>query len=255
MSFHNAETGYSIHVSNAFTYADAAARTGATGLVVADNGKIALQSDTLDYYILTDYAGPTWKILTNTSGGGTVNSGTAGRLSLYDTSTDAVSDTYVQNTKNITLAIATQGTRSQNLALSIPNPGDAVTSSNVVLDVGNYTIDGLFTFSKPPTLPINSIAGTGTVTPDATTSSTFFTTVTGALTVDGPTGGVDGQKITFRILNDASHAVTFSTGAGNFRFGTDIPSYTNSISLTDYIGVIWNNVAGVWDIVSVIQGF
>jgi hypothetical protein len=69
MSFHNAEVGYSIHTSNAFTYANAAARTGASGLVLADNGKIALQSDTMDYYILTDYTGPTWKEITGGGGG------------------------------------------------------------------------------------------------------------------------------------------------------------------------------------------
>lgn len=102
---------------------------------------------------------------------------------------------------------------------------------------------------------VSVISGTGTVTPDASTAGIFETTVTGALTINGPTGGADGQKITFRLLNDATHSVTFATGAGNFRFGTDIPSYTNSVSLTDYIGAIWNNAASRWDIVAVSQGF
>ncbi len=98
-------------------------------------------------------------------------------------------------------------------------------------------------------------AGTGTVTPSATNSSQFNITVTGALTLNGPSMPVDGQKIVLRILNDASHSVTLATGSGNFRFGTDITGYTNSVSLTDYIGAIWNNAALRWDVVSVIQGF
>lgn len=65
------------------------------------------------------------------SGSGTVNSGTAGRLSLYATTTNAVSDTYVQNSHNITLAIAAQGSRSADLAITIPNPGNAATTATV----------------------------------------------------------------------------------------------------------------------------
>jgi hypothetical protein len=101
------------------------------------------------------------------------------------------------------------------------------------------------------------IAGTGTVTPNALGITTFTTTVTGVLTINGPTNGFDGQKITFRLLQDSSgHTVTFATGAGNFRFGSTIPSFTASgMNLTDYVGAIWNTAAGFWDLVSVSQGF
>jgi hypothetical protein len=92
------------------------------------------------------------------SGSGTVNSGTAGRLSLYATSTNAVSDTYVQNSQNITLAIATQAARSTGLALTIPNPGNAVASANVVLDQGAYTIAGALTLSATLTMSGATIA-------------------------------------------------------------------------------------------------
>lgn len=81
------------------------------------------------------------------SGSGTVNSGTAGRLSLFATSTNAVSDTYVQNSQNITIAIAAQASRSAGLALTIPNPGDAVTAANVLLSEGAQTINGVPTFT------------------------------------------------------------------------------------------------------------
>lgn len=102
---------------------------------------------------------------------------------------------------------------------------------------------------------IGTPAGTGTITPDASSASQFNITVSGTLTVNGPTNGSDGQKITFRILNDASHSVTLATGSGNFSFGTDITSYTNSVSLTDYIGAIWNAPTSRWNVVAVTQGF
>jgi hypothetical protein len=125
------------------------------------------------------------------------------------------------------------------------------------LALGGGTMTGVLTFTEPPTFPVNAIAGTGTVTPDATISTQIQTTVVGALTLHGPTGGVNGQKITFRLLQDnVGHVVTFATGANNFRFGTDITSFTASAAdLTDYVGAIWNSAASRWDIVSVIQGF
>ncbi len=59
--------GADIHVAHAFTFANDAARTGATGLVPADVGKIAKQTDTNEYWILTDDDPVTWKLLTGIS--------------------------------------------------------------------------------------------------------------------------------------------------------------------------------------------
>jgi hypothetical protein len=108
------------------------AGVGNSGQVLTSNGAGAL---------------PTFQ---NVAGTGTVNSGTAGRLSLYNTSTNAVSDTYVQNAQNITIAIATQAARSAALAITLPNPGNAVTTANVLLDsdTNSYTIAGNWTFSN-----------------------------------------------------------------------------------------------------------
>ena len=95
----------------------------------------------------------------------------------------------------------------------------------------------------------------GTITPDASIAKTMIVTISATTTINGPINGVDGQQVIMRILNDATHSVTLATGAGNFRFGSDIPTYTNSVSLIDYLGAIWNTADNVWDLVSVIQGF
>lgn len=95
-------------------------------------------------FLQTDGSGnTTWA----PGGSGTVQSGAAGNITLYPAAAASVSDTYVQNSHNITLGIATQGSRSANLAITIPNPGNAVTAVNVVLDQGNYTLAGVYTFS------------------------------------------------------------------------------------------------------------
>jgi len=63
---HSALTGDTlegIHIINQFTYADESARTGASGFVAADVGKVAKQTDDLTYWVLTATT-PTWKELT-----------------------------------------------------------------------------------------------------------------------------------------------------------------------------------------------
>lgn len=259
------------------------------------------------------------------NGSGTVNSGTAGNLTLYATTGTAVGDTYTQNGHSIQIAIATQPARTQNLVYTLPNPGNAALSGLVALSNVNQTITGTYVFSVQPgftngfqatgtsqfanqavialydsgssnsvsisapatisssysllmptaqgknnSLLLNDGSGNltwvtglagvessagGTVTLDATVGNNGIITISSTTTINGPTGGFDMQKFTFRIRNDASHSVTLSTGAGNFRFSTDIPSYTNSVSKVDYVGAIWNGTDSLWDVVSVIQGF
>jgi hypothetical protein len=114
--------------------------------------------------------------------GGTVNTGTAGRLSLYATSTTAVSDTYVQNTKNITLGIAAQASRSQHLALTIPNPGDAVTAASIVLTEGATSINGAITLGSNIDVNkkqlLNAVMHTGTSEPGSPAEGQLYYNLT-----------------------------------------------------------------------------
>lgn len=57
-----------MHVPHAYTYANAAARTGATGFVAGDVGKIAFQSDDKSLWALQDTT-PTWTQLNGAGGG------------------------------------------------------------------------------------------------------------------------------------------------------------------------------------------
>lgn len=70
MALHNGLNSSDIHVIHALTYADAASRTGATGLLTTDIGKIAKQTDTSRFYILTNFSPVTWSEVTAPSNGG-----------------------------------------------------------------------------------------------------------------------------------------------------------------------------------------
>jgi hypothetical protein len=69
MALHKTLLGDELHGVVAFTYADAAARTGATGLVSTDVGKIAKQSDDGSFWILTNHSPVSWVALTGASAG------------------------------------------------------------------------------------------------------------------------------------------------------------------------------------------
>lgn len=117
-------------------------------------------------FLQTDGSGnTTWA----NGGSGTVASGTAGNLTLYTGTGSAVGDTWVQNTHNIQLAIAAQGSRSANLVYTIPNPGNAVTADTFALLGLAQTFSGVNTFS----------GGAGAITMSSSTIAMGSNKITG----------------------------------------------------------------------------
>jgi hypothetical protein len=201
------------------------------------------------------------------SGSGTVNSGTAGRLSLYASSSNAVSDTYVQNTHNITLAVATQASRSADLALTIPNPGNAVTAANLVLDQGAYTIAGALTLSATLTMSGATIAmgsqkitglANGSTSTDAAafgqinaTALTGLSATLGTVTSSDTTLQAIGKIINARVVQVQVGTTTtdFSTTSNTFQLSNLTVSITptsssNKVLVMAY-GPFATNTSGV----------
>lgn len=116
MSFHSNQTGGSVHVANAFTYANSAARVAAT-LASTDIGKIALQSDTKSYWILQNNSPTTWAQINGGGGVGGIN---------YISNPDAESGltgwaTYL-NTAQATPVTGTGGSPTVTLTSNISTP-------------------------------------------------------------------------------------------------------------------------------------
>ena len=92
------------------------------------------------------------------------------------------------------------------------------------------------------------------VATDASTGNVFTLTLTGTANISAPTNPTDGQKITYRIAQDATgnRTLTFDP---IFNFGNSVYSNTLTASKTDYIGCMYNGSTSKWDVVAFSKGF
>lgn len=180
-------------------------------------------------------------VLSTAAAGGTVNTGVAGRLTLYPAAGNTVDDVYTQNAFGIDVLIATQAARSVALEYTIPNPGNAVAAATFALLELAQTFTALQTFAQTVTISATTnqlvLGTTNTVTitspapaasrvytiPDVLGAASFvmtagaqsiagvktFTGGAGAITLSGSTIAMGGGAIS------ASGNITFSpTTAG-----------------------------------------
>jgi hypothetical protein len=103
------------------------------------------------------------------------------------------------------------------------------------------------------------IALTDGATPalDASLGTVFTLAAAGNRTIAVPTNPTNGQKIVIRHLaSGGARTLALNSGAGGFRFGTDITSLSATGSgLTDYIGCIYSSIDSKWDVIAVSKGY
>lgn len=189
------------------------------------DGQTFYRTDTDILYI---YDGATWQAAS--PGSGTVNSGTAGNLALYPTSTPTVSDTYVQNTKNITVGIAAQGSRTQNLAVTVPNPGNAVTAASVVLTEGDTTINGATTLSALLTSSVSGASVNNILLNNTTNTQSGFISQISTSTVENVYLAANENPITnvFTKTGQGSAAIVAHSGPSSGVVNIAVSSVNNS---------------------------
>lgn len=102
---------------------------------------------------------------------------------------------------------------------------------------------------------VSALTDAATIAVDATLGNIFTVTLAGNRTLGNPTGAVNGQKLIFRIRQDATGSRTLSYDT-KFRFGTDVtsPTLTTTAAKTDYIGVIYHGADDKFDVIAVVKG-
>lgn len=123
-TFHKNITGTDNHVTHAYTYADAAARTGASGFTSGDLGKIARQTDNETYWVLVATT-PTWKELTSTG----LGTDELAKVSVNDTTAGYLNGKIVAGS-NVQLTENNDG-GNETLTISATNTTDHTQLSNI----------------------------------------------------------------------------------------------------------------------------
>ena len=119
MALHKTLPAAEIHVSYAFTYANAGLRTGATGLTSADLGKIAWQTDDNSFWMLIGFSPVVW---TSITGSAVTQTAKAGLLPAA---------AFAGNPKKATVTFGT----------AYPNTNYAITLSPVTDGTKTFTLD------------------------------------------------------------------------------------------------------------------
>ncbi len=103
-----------------------------------------------------------------------------------------------------------------------------------------------------------ALTDAATIATDASLGNIFTVTLGGARTLGNPTNGTNGQKVVWRVSQDASGTRTLAYGNA-FRFGSDVtsPTLSTTAGKIDYIGAIYNTggPTASWDVVAVSKGY
>jgi len=168
MSFHKNLLEGDIHIINNYEYANAGARTGASGFVSADIGKVAHQTDNNTFWILVATT-PTWVEITNTSGtaaaelvievqkesAGTINAGDLVYVAGYDSGDGVVTVELADASAAATMPCIgmAQESFTESTTGSVAFIGDVGTLDTSSFSVGDtvYVSETAGEFSTKPT--------------------------------------------------------------------------------------------------------
>lgn len=95
-----------------------------------------------------------------------------------------------------------------------------------------------------------------TINTDASLGTHFRVTLGGNRTLANPTNAVDGQRLTWEVIQDGSGSRVLTYGT-KFTFGADVTTITLSVAAgnRDFIGAIYNSSADKFYVVAFARGF
>lgn len=131
--------------------------------------------------------------------------------------------------------------------------GTGVSVSNGSGVSGNPTIS----LATAQASTVSALSDGATPALDASLGNVFTLAAAGDRTIAIPTNATNGQKIIIRHLaSGGARTLALNSGAGGFRFGTDVAALTQTASgKTDYIGAVYSSIDSKWDVVAYAKGY
>lgn len=267
---------------NTLTYFSAAAQStvqiasGGTGQITAQaaiNALTAVSAATNEYVLTKDTAtgNATFKI---SSGGYWTESGaldylttTANKLAIGRTSLISTEKVVVDGSTDVIQTIirgnSTQTSdifqvrKSDNTVLLKVTNTAGITVSGTTSNIGSSTANTALTMSTAWCDKVITLSDGATPALDASLGNEFSLTAAGNRTIGIPTNPTAGQKIIIiHLASGGARTLALNSGAGGFRFGSDITSLSATASgKKDYIGCVYNLADTFWDVLSVTKGF
>lgn len=160
--------------------------------------------------------------------------------------------------------VANNGNTTSNIATLLDNGGSVFQvqdgGSTVIgahAGTATHVINGTAKIVRQAPVSVVALTDGASVALDASLGNTFRLAAGGDRTLSAPTNPIDGQKITvIHYASGGSRTLTLTTGAGGFRFGTDITALSaTSSGKSDYLGFIYNAADNRWDIVAAVKGY
>jgi hypothetical protein len=121
---------------------------------------------------------------------------------------------------------------------------------------GEELMAGRKTISRPGEMAPVTLTDAATVATDASLGDYFRVTLGGNRTLGNPTNMIDGQRVIWEIIQDATGTRTITLGSA-FALGTDIAAVTltTTASKRDFLGAVYNSAAAKWYVVAFVKGY
>ena len=183
-------------------------------------------------------------------------------------------DWSIFNSKQATVTVGALDAQAANanglaLASNVLSSQSADATHPGMVNTTTQTFAGAKTFANILTTTLSAIFGTritsgvsalvdgSTPALDASLGNTFTLSTTTTPTIAVPTNPISGQCITIAFkASGGARTLALNTGAGGFRFGSDITALSITVSgKTDYVGCKYNAADSFWDVIAYTKGY
>jgi hypothetical protein len=115
---------------------------------------------------------------------------------------------------------------------------------------------GRKTLSRPGEMTPVTLTDAATIATDASFGDYFRVTLGGNRTLGNPTNMIDGQRVIWELIQDATGSRTLTLGSA-FALGTDIAAVTltTTVSKRDFLGAVYNSTATKWYVIAFVKGY